>query len=103
MSFITYAQYSQDLKSIVREAPMWGSMTDDQREVLEVMAGSLAHIIVNDPNTFSQWDTLFKYSEVIRNKLQSGEKQWQEGSVKTVQATGNRLAPKDKTVPARTG
>jgi len=97
MSFINYAQYAQDLKSLIREAPTWGSMGDDQREVLEVIASSLAHIISDNPNNLSDWSSLYSYSGLIKQKLQEEhDKQWANDNAKAVKSTKSPLSPTGK-------
>lgn len=92
MSFTNYAEYAQDLKGIIREAPTYPSMSDTQRECLDVIASAMANILVNSPTSAVDWKTITSYANV-------GGEQWDETSVKTAQSTSNPQSQTGKTGP----
>lgn len=98
MSFIKVAEHSQDIKSLIRNSPMWESMYDDEREVLEMIASSLAHILVQNPHSGVDWKNMKMYTGVISDRIEMEKQKWDSQPVKPAATSNQRTTAKANAV-----
>ena len=91
MSFITYAEHSQDLKSLIRNSPQWENMYDDEREVLESIASNLAHLVTDNPHNQNDWFNIKNFAQMICDKEKN---KWDAQHVKDVDTTNLKTTDK---------
>lgn len=60
--FTTGAAISQDLADCMRSKPGWNSLSDVQKEALEMAAHKIARILNGNPNFAEHWVDLAGYS-----------------------------------------
>ena len=56
------ARYSQMLKRVMRSAPNWRNLSEDQRETLEMEAQKIARVLCGDPNYPAHWQSMSDYA-----------------------------------------
>lgn len=69
-AFSGHAQITQDLKSIMREAPKWDYLTDSQKEALEMVAHKIGRVLNGDPNYADSWVDIEGYVHLVVNQLE---------------------------------
>jgi hypothetical protein len=62
--FATNALYSQHLKALMHSSPGWASMTDVQREALEMIALKLSRILSGQADYRDHWDDIAGYARL---------------------------------------
>jgi len=67
--FIHNAITAQALKSIVRQAPQWASLEDDQAEAIDVICSKIARIVSSSHAHIDNWDDIAGYSCLVADKL----------------------------------
>lgn len=71
-SFQGHAKVTQILKMFFRERmgeEKWGSLADDQKESLEMIAHKLARIINGDPDYADSWVDIAGYATLVADRL----------------------------------
>lgn len=67
--FSENASVSQLLKHVLRKQKNWESLTNAQREALEVIAAKIARILCGDPNEPDHWHDIAGYSTLAYKEL----------------------------------
>jgi hypothetical protein len=70
--FKDHAEISQRLKYVVRDRK--DSLSDDQREALEMICHKIARIINGDPNYADSWIDIAGYAQLVADRLQGVER-----------------------------
>ena len=68
--FHEQSNYAQDMKAILRRSPNWATMTNDQREGLDMIANKIARILNGDPNYADSWLDIAGYATLVCNRLE---------------------------------
>jgi len=68
-SFDSHAEYSQDLKNIMRQSPNWKTMAADQREALEMVQHKIGRILNGNPNFHDSWHDIVGYAKLVADRL----------------------------------
>ena len=63
------ATVAQIQKVNLRKGPGWGSLMDDQKEALDMIASKIARIMCGDPEIKDHWSDIAGYATLIANKL----------------------------------
>ena len=67
--FPSHAAITQGLKDNLRSYPGWHSLTNDQREAIDMICHKLGRIINGDPNYDDSWLDIAGYAQLIVNRL----------------------------------
>ena len=67
--FPGHAKITQGLKRTMRASPKWGSLTDQQREALEMVAHKIGRILNGDPNYHDSWHDIIGYTKLVADEL----------------------------------
>ena len=70
--FPGHAKITQGLKRTMRASPKWGSLTDQQREALEMVAHKIGRILNGDPNYHDSWHDIIGYTKLVADELAEG-------------------------------
>ena len=70
-SFPENANFSQQLKEMMRDTRNWGECSDEQREALEMVAVKLSRILTGDHNFPDHWKDVAGYSNLIVRSLEA--------------------------------
>jgi hypothetical protein len=68
-----YAQHAcitQRLKTIIRGTEGWYSLSDVQRETLEMTAHKIGRILAGDPNFADHWADIAGYNQLAARELE---------------------------------
>lgn len=68
-SFSRHAAITQCLKDDMKNSPNWVSLTDSQREALEMVAHKIGRILNGDPNYLDSWVDIVGYTQLIVDQL----------------------------------
>ena len=68
------AAWSQSLKDMFRSSGNWNTMTDGQKEALEMIAVKLARLLNGNPQFPDHWDDLAGYGQLGAASIESGER-----------------------------
>lgn len=68
--FTGVARITQGLKTVMREADSWASLTDDQKEALEMIANKIGRILNGDPNYHDSWHDIIGYTKLVADRLE---------------------------------
>lgn len=68
--FHNQATYAQDIKRVFQRSPNWETMTDDQREGLELIANKLGRILNGDPNYTDSWHDIAGYAQLVEKRIE---------------------------------
>jgi hypothetical protein len=63
-SFATNARLSQAFKALMHSSPGWASMTDVQKESLEMIALKLSRILSGQADYRDHWDDIAGYARL---------------------------------------
>ena len=72
--FSVVADFAQQLKDTMRDAPNWASsdtMEPDQYEALEMIASKLARILCGNQNHADSWKDIAGYAMLVCNRLEA--------------------------------
>lgn len=70
--FPGHAKITQGLKRTMQASPKWGSLTDQQREALEMVAHKIGRILNGDPNYHDSWHDIIGYTKLVADELAEG-------------------------------
>lgn len=68
-AFPSHARITQSLKRAMQDSPNWSSLTDQQREALEMVAHKIGRILNGDPNYHDSWHDIIGYAKLIADEL----------------------------------
>lgn len=68
--FISHADITQQLKSVMQETDNWGGLQSDQKESLEMIAHKIGRILNGNPNNQDSWADIAGYAKLIADRLQ---------------------------------
>lgn len=68
-SFNEHARITQNLKRAMIDSPNWQSLSDDQREALEMVQHKVGRILNGDPNYHDSWHDIIGYTKLIADRL----------------------------------
>lgn len=67
--FSTHALIAQAIKEQMRGTPRWQSLSDDQKECLEMVAHKIGRILNGDPNYADSWVDIAGYAKLVADRL----------------------------------
>lgn len=67
--FKTHADITQRLKDVMRDTPNWGSLSNDKKEALEMVAHKIGRILNGDPEYADSWHDIIGYSKLVEDTL----------------------------------
>ena len=70
-SYANTARTIQAIKDAMRSGPNWGSLTDIQKESLEMVANKIGRCLSGNPNVADHWDDIAGYAKLVSNDLTS--------------------------------
>lgn len=68
-AFPGHARITQSLKRAMQDSPNWASLTDQQREALEMVAHKIGRILNGDPNYHDSWHDIIGYTKLVADEL----------------------------------
>ena len=68
-AFSGHAKITQNLKRAMQDSPNWASLTDQQREALEMVAHKIGRILNGDPNYHDSWHDIVGYTKLVADEL----------------------------------
>jgi len=68
------AAWSQSLKDMFRSSGNWNTMTDGQKEALEMIAVKLARLLNGNPQFPDHWDDIAGYGRLGANSVEPSER-----------------------------
>ena len=70
-AFDGHAKITQDLKRAMVATPKWSTLTDSQKESLEMVAHKIGRILNGDPNYADSWHDIAGYSKLVEDEINS--------------------------------
>lgn len=67
--FTNHAQITQDLKTVMWQAPGWENLTSVQRESLEMIVHKIGRILAGNPNHRDHYDDIAGYARLVSQRL----------------------------------
>lgn len=67
--FETQAGIAQELKMVMRVAPKWKVLADDQKEALEQITSKISRILNGDPDYHDNWHDIAGYAALVADRL----------------------------------
>src|SRR4051794_30069410 len=67
--YTDHARVTQELKAIIHNEKNWKSLTDTQKETLEIIAHKIARILVGNPNHKDHWDDIAGYAVLTADRI----------------------------------
>lgn len=98
--FHEQSNYAQDMKAILRRSPNWATMTNDQREGLDMIANKIARILNGDPNYADSWHDIAGYAQLVEKRIEElqapapVEPAFKEGDLVRIKAEPYSTAPR---------
>lgn len=73
--FTGHADITQGLKRVMCDAPSskWNTLSDDQKEALEMVAHKIGRILNGDPNYIDSWTDIIGYTRLVEARLLKDE------------------------------
>lgn len=68
-SFPEHARITQNIKRAMTDSPNWASISDDQKEALEMLAHKVGRILNGDPNYHDSWHDIIGYTKLVADRL----------------------------------
>lgn len=68
-SFSGHADITQRLKAAMKDSPNWPTISDSQKEALEMVAHKIGRILNGDPNYLDSWVDIVGYTQLIVDQL----------------------------------
>lgn len=68
-SFSGHADITQRLKAAMKDSPNWPTLSDSQKEALEMVAHKIGRILNGDPNYLDSWVDIVGYTQLIVDQL----------------------------------
>ncbi len=78
--FGDHARITQAIKRAMTDSPNWGSLPDDMREALEMLAHKVGRILNGDPTFHDSWHDIIGYTKLVADKLDPDAKRTYEVS-----------------------
>lgn len=72
-SFVGHADITQRLKFVMHDTKNWLSMSNDQREALDMVAHKIGRILNGDPDYIDSWVDIEGYVHLVTKRLMTGE------------------------------
>jgi len=69
--FSRHAQYTQRIKNVMKDTVNWLSLTNSDKEALEMIAHKIGRILAGNPNEVDHWDDIAGYSKLVANQIRS--------------------------------
>ena len=85
-----HARTAQGIKNVMLSSTKWQSLSDPQKESLDMIAHKVGRILNGDPNFIDSWRDLAGYAMLIVNILQTTEGATDNKIVK-VKVKGDKL------------
>jgi len=85
-----HAHTAQSIKNVMLSSTKWQSLSDPQKESLDMIAHKVGRILNGDPNFIDSWRDLAGYAMLIVNILQTTEGATDNKIVK-VKVKGDKL------------
>lgn len=87
-AFTGHADITQGIKRVMCDAPSskWNTLSDDQKEALEMVAHKIGRILNGDPNYIDSWTDIIGYTRLVEKRLIDAE----EAAKKIVPLKGRR-------------
>lgn len=63
------AHVAQSIKKVLRQAPSYPRMSDDQRESLDLIATKIARIVCGNPDNPDSWLDIEGYAKLARDRI----------------------------------
>lgn len=70
-SFSEHARITQNIKRAMIDSGNWGSISDDKREALEMIAHKVGRILNGDPEYHDSWHDIVGYTKLVADSLTS--------------------------------
>ncbi len=67
--FPEHARITQNIKRAMADSPNWTSLSDPQKESLEMLAHKIGRILNGDPNYKDSWTDIIGYTRLIEMSL----------------------------------
>lgn len=67
--FAEHARITQAIKRAMVDSPKWASLTDSQKESLEMVAHKIGRILNGDPNYHDSWHDMIGYTKLVADEL----------------------------------
>lgn len=68
-SFNGHAKITQGIKGVMGASPKWATLTDAQKEALEMVAHKIGRILNGDPNYHDSWHDIIGYTKLVADDL----------------------------------
>ena len=68
-SFEGHAHITQDIKHAMKSGVSWQSLTDSQKEALEMVAHKIGRICNGNPNYKDSWTDIIGYTRLVEKDL----------------------------------
>lgn len=68
-SFDSHAKVTQSIKTAMNSAPKWTTLSDAQKEALEMVAHKIGRILNGDPNYHDSWHDIIGYTKLVADEL----------------------------------
>jgi hypothetical protein len=68
-----HAYITQNIKRAMMDSKNWGTLSDDKRESLEMIAHKIGRILNGDPEYIENFRDISGYAELVRKTLQETE------------------------------
>lgn len=75
----TYGSYrdvsdlSQNLQRVMRNSKNWESMTNDNRESMQIICNKIARILNGDPDHLDSWHDISGYATLVENRIRESQ------------------------------
>ena len=67
--FLVFGGIRQELRRVMEKTPSWNSLTDAQREALDMIQHKVARILNGNPNFADHWTDIQGYARLIEREL----------------------------------
>lgn len=67
--FVEHARITQAIKRAMNDSPNWPTLTDDQKEALEMVAHKIGRILNGDPDYNDSWHDIVGYVKLVEDRL----------------------------------
>ena len=68
-SFPGHAKITQGIKRAMQDSKNWMSISDQQREALEMVAHKIGRILNGDPDYHDSWHDIIGYTKLIADEI----------------------------------
>lgn len=67
--YTDHARITQAIKRVMHDTPNWSSLSDIQKETLEMTAHKMGRILAGNPNHKDHWDDIAGYNVLVSQRL----------------------------------